>query len=193
LQRAAHEEIAFLRLPERLVLAGARVLPHLTFSRTRTLMLRAAGVKIGAHSLVLGGLTLTGQGDWLSSFSVGDETIITGPLWVDLGARVSIGDRVQIGHHVMLLTVDHDLGNSEHRCGARTAGPIVIEDGVWIGSGAIILPGVTVRAGSVVAAGAVVTKDVAPSTVVGGVPARLIRHVDERAPESTRRGRLTPV
>ncbi|HID52295.1 MAG TPA: acyltransferase, partial [Anaerolineae bacterium] len=64
-----------------------------------------------------------------------------------------------------------------------TAQGIVIEDDVWLGAGAIITDGVRVGQGAVVAAGAVVTKDVAPYTVVGGVPARVIKEIDGAIPE----------
>lgn len=57
--------------------------------------------------------------------------------------------------------------------------PIVIESNVWIGAGATILPGVTIGENSVVAAGAVVTKDVPPNTIVGGVPAKFIKNVND--------------
>ncbi|MCP5101635.1 MAG: acyltransferase, partial [Chloroflexi bacterium] len=62
---------------------------------------------------------------------------------------------------------------------------IVIEDDVWLGAGAVITDGVRVGKGAVVAAGAVVTKDVPPFTVVGGVPARVIKRVDETEPDPT--------
>jgi maltose O-acetyltransferase len=88
---------------------------------------------------------------------------------------------VNLGHAVTLLTIDHEIGNAYKRCGLSHSGPIVIGNGVWIASNAVILPGVTVGDGAVVAAGAVVTKDVAPNTLVGGVPARAIRELPEEA------------
>jgi acetyltransferase-like isoleucine patch superfamily enzyme len=71
-------------------------------------------------------------------------------------------------------------------------GPIRIEDGVWIGSRVTVLPGVTIGAGAVIAAGAVVNRDVPPDTLVGGVPARVLRHLDEPSPKSVRRSMLSP-
>jgi maltose O-acetyltransferase len=82
-----------------------------------------------------------------------------------------------LGHEVMLMTSSHEIGSDEHRAGPLYTAPITIKDGVWIGSRSVVLPGVTVGAGSVVAAGAIVTKDVPPHTLVGGVPARIIREI----------------
>jgi maltose O-acetyltransferase len=165
----------------------SRGLPQFSFVRTRTALLRAAGIRIGAHSLVMGPLNITGEGSVRDLFSVGDDSFITGPLHVDLGGSVHIGNRVRLGHHVLLLTVDHEVGPPEQRCGQRLTGPIVIDDGVWVASRVTILPGVRVGYGAIVAAGAVVTRDVLPNTLVGGVPARLIRALDEDAHESSRR------
>ncbi|HPU00025.1 MAG TPA: DapH/DapD/GlmU-related protein, partial [Armatimonadota bacterium] len=72
---------------------------------------------------------------------------------------------------VHLITAQHDMNDPDF---ANVLAPIVIEDYVWIGSRATVLPGVRIGRGAVVAAGAVVTRDVAPLTVVGGVPARPI-------------------
>jgi acetyltransferase-like isoleucine patch superfamily enzyme len=89
-----------------------------------------------------------------------------------IGARVAISPRVTF--------VVHSAPN-ESRIGpyvkAKTA-PIVVEDDAWIGTGAVILPGITICEGSVVAANAVVTSNVPPYTIVGGVPARVLKTVE---------------
>ena len=89
---------------------------------------------------------------------------------------VYIGDDVLIGHNVCLLTLNHDF-EPEKRAELHPS-PIHIADKVWIGSNATILPGVSIGEGAVVAAGAVVTKDVEANTIVGGVPAKLIKKID---------------
>ena len=91
-------------------------------------------------------------------------------------APIDIADEVMIAHRVNLITAGHPVEPDERR-GFITAKPITIERNVWIGAAATILPGVTIGAGSVVAAGAVVTHDVPPATLVGGVPARVIRQL----------------
>ena len=95
--------------------------------------------------------------------------------------RIVIGSNVLVAAGVRMITRKHgfaDIGRPMADQGYNNA-PIVIEDDVWIGFQAIILPGVTVGRGAIVGAGAVVTRDVKPYCIVGGVPARLIR---ERTP-----------
>jgi acetyltransferase-like isoleucine patch superfamily enzyme len=85
---------------------------------------------------------------------------------------VTIGDQVMVAHGSQIISAGHripEAGESMRFSGLDVA-PIVIEDGAWIGGGAIVLPGVTVGRGAVIAAGAVVTKDVEPYTIVAGVP-----------------------
>jgi acetyltransferase-like isoleucine patch superfamily enzyme len=95
----------------------------------------------------------------------------------DLGG-LDISDDVMIGPNVSIITTGHPLEPSQRR--AATIGkPIVIERGVWIAAGAIIIGGVTVGEHSVVAAGSVVTKDVPANTLVGGNPARVIRSIGD--------------
>ena len=91
--------------------------------------------------------------------------------------KVIIGHNVQIGPYVCFETVSHGLVYVPGQGRGDTVKPIIVEDEVWIGAGAIITGGVTIGRGAVVAAGAVVSKDVAPMTVVGGVPARLIKAI----------------
>ena len=88
---------------------------------------------------------------------------------------VTLGDGCQIGHNVVFATLNHGL-RPEARSHTWPA-PIVLGRNVWVGSNATILQGVTIGDNAVVAAGAVVTKDVAANTVVGGVPARIIRQI----------------
>jgi carbonic anhydrase/acetyltransferase-like protein (isoleucine patch superfamily) len=178
LLKGLDDELGKVHPRQQLALAVLNRLPQLAFVRSRATILRAGGFRIGKDSLVLGDLILSGGGDWQELFSIGSRTVITGPLRVNLGAEVCIGSNVRIGHDVLLVTVSHEIGSSELRCGAQRLAPIVIGDGVWIASRVTILPGVTVGDGSVVAAGAVVTTNVEADCLVGGVPAKLIRKLD---------------
>jgi acetyltransferase-like isoleucine patch superfamily enzyme len=123
-----------------------------------------------------------------------DETFeLLPPFYTDFGRNIRVGKRVFINHccefmdrggitvgdgvlfapKVNLVTIGHPLNPAERR--ATFTSPIVIGNGVWIGVGATVMPGVTIGENAVVAAGAVVTKDVPPNTVVGGVPAKVIK------------------
>ncbi len=95
--------------------------------------------------------------------------------FLDMGG-IMIEDDVMIGPKVCLTTEGHPINPQERK--KLLVKPIVIKRNAWIGAGATILPGVTVGENSVVAAGAVVTKDVPANTVVGGVPAKVIRNID---------------
>lgn len=99
---------------------------------------------------------------------IGHECAFTGH------AAINIADQVMIAHKVNLVTAGHPVKPDLRRT-YITAEPITIETNVWIGAAATVLPGVTIGADSVVAAGAVVTHDVPPATLVGGVPATVIR------------------
>jgi acetyltransferase-like isoleucine patch superfamily enzyme len=95
---------------------------------------------------------------------------------------VTIGDRVYTSPLVQIAAVNHVFDDPQRPFVEQgiTAQGIVIEDDVWIGAGAIITDGVTIGQGAVIAAGAVVTRDVPPHTVAGGVPARVLRPVGEK-------------
>ena len=88
-----------------------------------------------------------------------------------------VQDNVLIGPQVKLVTENHPLDPATRK-GLITK-PIVIKQNAWIGAGATILPGVTIGENSVVAAGAVVSKDVPDNTVVGGIPARILKNINK--------------
>ncbi|WP_346860284.1 DapH/DapD/GlmU-related protein [uncultured Draconibacterium sp.] len=94
---------------------------------------------------------------------------------LDMGT-ITIGDNVLIGPKVNLLSEEHPVNPADRK--ALMVRPVVIKNGAWIGAGATILPGVTVGENSIVAAGAVVNKNVPDNTVVGGIPAKIIKHID---------------
>ncbi|WP_280398348.1 sugar O-acetyltransferase [Nocardia carnea] len=134
--------------------------------------------------------------------AVGEDTEIRPPLRVDYGsgitigsgcfanfglialdvAAITIGDDVQIGPNVQLLTPTHPLDPGQRRAKWEAAEPITIGDNVWLGGGAIVLGGVSIGDNTVVGAGAVVTRDLPANVVAVGNPARVIRALDP-APE----------
>lgn len=89
---------------------------------------------------------------------------------------IFIGDNVLIGHNVVLATLDHDLAPANRS--VLHCAPIRIGNDVWIGANVTITKGVTIGNGAVIAAGAVVNRNVAPHTVVGGVPAKVIKAIN---------------
>jgi len=99
-----------------------------------------------------------------------------------LSKPITIGNKVLIGPLVSIRTDNHNISNvgqfmyDAHERRSQDEGAVVIEDDVWIGTRVVILHGVTLHRGAVVAAGAVVTRDVPPYAIVGGVPAQVIRY-----------------
>ncbi len=168
-------------LHPRLRLANAVLFfcPRLAFNRVRVTVYRAIGVRIGPRTMVLGSLALHGPGRIWKLLRIGADCQITTPLFLDLAEKIEIGNNVAVGHHVVMVTTQHDTSRHWRRCGKSSAAPISVEDGCWIGARATILPGVTLGRGSVVAAGAVVTANVEPNTLVGGVPAKPIKKLSE--------------
>lgn len=141
------------------------------------------GIEIGAGSIVMHGAVLhvyNFRDMKQSGIKIGRDSLIGEYSVIRGQGGVSIGDRVYTSPFTQIIAVNHvfdDPGRPFVEQGI-TADGIVIEDDVWLGAGAIITDGVRVGQGAVVAAGAVVTKDVPPHTVVGGVPAKVIKNID---------------
>jgi maltose O-acetyltransferase len=152
-----------------LALASARAIPR----KARWLLLRAAGVRTDAWNIAPG-CHFTGP-----RVTIGRGTFINRGCVFDASASVLIGERCAFGLEVMILTSTHDQGPPDRRAGALASAPITVGDGCWIGSRALLLPGVTVGDGAIIAAGAVVHADCDPHTLYAGVPARSIRHITE--------------
>jgi len=135
---------------------------------------RALGVELGPKAAVLMNVYVYIRGrprpDRLG-ISIGAHTIVNQWCVLDGRGGLRIGNNVSISPGVWLLTDGHDMNDPFF---PETLAPIEIGDYAWLGSRALVLPGITIGEGAVVAAGAVVTKDVCPYSVVGGVPARPI-------------------
>jgi acetyltransferase-like isoleucine patch superfamily enzyme len=118
---------------------------------------------------------------------IGEYNVIRGQ------GGVTIGDRVYTSPFCQLVAVNHVFDDPDRPFVEQgiTAEGIVIEDDVWIGSGAIITDSVRVGRGAVVSAGAVVTRDVPPHVVVGGVPARVLREITGEQAAQASRGEIT--
>jgi maltose O-acetyltransferase len=169
--RAICQELAPLHLTSRIFARLIALIPDLALSRTRTTLLRLSGWNIGPNSLLYGVPRLSSHRRSFSPLTIGDHTLINVGCFFELTEPISIGDGVALGHEVMLLTSTHRLGTHERRAGELQTGSIRIDDGAWIGSRSVILPGVTIGSGAVVAAGSVVTKDVDANSVASGAPA----------------------
>ena len=110
---------------------------------------------------------------------VGARTFVNvGLVCLDV-ATVTIGDDVQIGPSVQLLTPTHPLEPGPRRDKWESAEPITIGDNVWLGGGVVVCPGVTIGADTVVGAGSVVTRDLPPGVLAVGNPARVVRSLAE--------------
>ena len=99
---------------------------------------------------------------------IGRHTVIGDTAFLDGREGIRIGTNVNLGSHVTIYTRQHDIDSAEF---AEVGAAVVVEDYAYVGSHAIVLPGVTIGRGGVVGAGSVVTKDVQPYTLVAGVPA----------------------
>ncbi len=115
--------------------------------------------------------------DFGKNITIGKNVFINSGCHFQDQGGVWIGDDVLIGHNVVFATINHDLEPKNNR--KNHYKPITVKDHVWIGSNVTVLPGVTIGEWAVAAAGAVITKNVEPYTVVGGVPAKFIKRIEK--------------
>jgi len=143
------------------------------FNYLRYLVLKLFGGRLGSTYIADGVLI------WFPwNVSIGRRSSLNQGVIIDGFGGVTIGNGVRIAAYAVINTADHDFSDAGRMIcdqGFRVA-PVVIEDDVWIGTGAVIGKGVRVGQGSVIGAGAVVTKDIPPYSVAVGVPCRVIRN-----------------
>jgi len=134
----------------------------------RLIVLRKSLHQVGRNTHFLMGVEIrSGQ-----NISVGNNCAINARVLLDgRGGKLTIGNNVDIAQETNIWTLEHDVHSDTHK---DKGGNVVIEDYVWIASRVTILPGVRIGRGAVVATGAVVTKDVPPMAIVGGIPAKVI-------------------
>ena len=135
----------------------------------------------GACAPLLAGLIRMGRDCWIEApfhcayginLTLGDRVYLNAGCVVLDSAPVTIGSHSMLGPGVHIYCADHHRDAEKRRAGIERALPVTIGADVWIGGGAILLPGVTIGDGAIVAAGAVVARDVAPGSRVAGIPAR---------------------
>lgn len=145
-----------------------RLVSNIPSHRLRNLLLRRVyGLKLESGAVIYGGFRLRQP----SRIRIGKGSVVGTRCELDGRNGLTLGRNVNLSSEVLIYTLQHDYRDPQF---TTVGGPVTIQDYVWISARAIILPNVTVGEGAVVAAGSVVTRDVAPYTVVAGIPARLI-------------------
>ncbi len=133
----------------------------------RNLIYRLVGLKLGSRST----LHMGARFFYPPNITIGRGTIIGDHIFLDGRAKINIGSHTDIASQVMIYNSEHDLSDPSFKA---TEEPVTVGDYCFIGPRVIIMPGVNIGRGAIVAGGAVVTKDVPPGTIVGGVPAKVI-------------------
>ena len=144
---------------------------HFRIIRNR-IVFRSRGAKLGKRVLIYGPVYVSGS---LSNLKIGDGSRIGHWVTLNLSDKITIGRNTHVSGGVMIHT--SSLYVSEVPRMRHYTQQVVIGDNVWVASNAIILPGTKIGDNSVVAAGSVVTRDVPPNTLVGGVPAKIIKNL----------------
>ncbi len=147
------------------------------FNRLRVAVLRKLALGVGKRCLIRSGVVVNRP----ENFFIGsDSGLGTGSL-ISCEGQVKLGSRVLMGADVIIYTSNHvwSVENGTYFGQGLDVKPVTIGDDVWLGARSVILPGVAIGDGATIAAGAVVTKDVPPLAVVGGVPAIIIKYKEK--------------
>lgn len=150
------------------------LLPRYTiFNEIKKIFLIMLGNKIGKRNVFYSGVWIMPPRNMV----VGDDVDFAKGVLITSGGGLEIGDRTLIGYGSKILTANHNIPPNKEKVfdSGHTKKKVIIEKDVWIGANCIILPGVKVGEGAVVAAGSVVSKNVEAFTIVGGVPAKIIK------------------
>ena len=179
LSHYAREMLEQAHLRFRLANVVCGLLPDFGSGAIRTRAYRWVGFAIGPGTFIGGNLELAGGGQGAyQKLHIGHSVNIANHITINLDDEVRLGNGVSLSPFVKIYTATHPIGpGSNRRLGDVVTKPVTIEDGCWIGLGAMILPGVTVGHGSIVAAGAVVDQDVPPDSHVIGNPAQVVRQL----------------
>jgi acetyltransferase-like isoleucine patch superfamily enzyme len=180
--RLVRDEFDGLHWRLRMARLVAAPLPNGVGGRIRALLLHLSGFRIDRSVVLLGMPEITGPRDLYRNLEIRHGVVLNAGCVLELGAKITIEEGAGLGHEVAVLTTTHEIGDERQRWGRPVSLPVRIGSGAWLCSRCMVLPGVEVGPGAVVGAGALVTRDVAPNTLVGGVPARLIRRLGEPAP-----------
>ena len=142
-------------------------------------LMKASGNVVGRGTTIVGPITVLG------TVSIGNNCWINRGFVVHGNGHVDIGNNCDIAPDVAFLTGGHVIGNHSHRAGMGEVYRITVGNGCWIGARATLLGNLSVEDGSVIAACACVNKNVLKDTVVGGVPAKIIRRLDDEDTKSS--------
>ena len=129
-----------------------RCIPYGVMGNLRSSLYRALGFQIEPKVYILGSLDVRGTGNILRNLAIGHGSVINTPCLLELSAPVRIGQRVGIGHNVLITTGSHESDCEYQRAGAFTSREVSIGDGAWLGAGVVVLGGVAIVLGAVAAA-----------------------------------------
>jgi maltose O-acetyltransferase len=174
LVQVLREELAGLHMRLRLAQLCIGVLPPKAKAHFQASVLRRVGFDIAPNCQFMGMPTLTGSGDLYQRLRIGAGSQIGMGCAFDLEGQIWLGERVTLGHQVLLLTSTHEIGSPQRRAGELVCKDIRIGNDVWIGARSILLPGITVGDGAVIAVGTLVNRSVPPGAYVAGAPVRIV-------------------